>query len=88
VITPLLISISWPALHARFGTGFKAIRQFKPHFTEAIEGRPPEAIMLHPAGPPIARIAWTKGSLNPQQRAAGLPDQNATSSNGGNSKIL
>ena len=30
-------NISWPALHAQFGTGFKAIRQFKPRFAEALE---------------------------------------------------
>jgi hypothetical protein len=60
--------ISWPALHAQFGTGFKAVRQFKPRFTEALEAALaayPEAridldnkaITLHPARPPIARIA-------------------------------
>lgn len=61
-------SISWPALHAQFGTGFKAIRQFKPRFTEALEAAlaaypearvdlADKAIALHPARPPIARIA-------------------------------
>lgn len=61
-------TISWPALHAQFGTGFKAVRQFKPRFTEALEAALaayPEArvdlgdkaITLHPAQPPIARIA-------------------------------
>jgi hypothetical protein len=61
-------SISWPGLHAQFGTGFKAVRQFKPRFTEALEAALaayPEArvdlgdkaIFLHPARPPIARIA-------------------------------
>ena len=60
--------ISWPALHAQFGTGFKAVRQFKPRFTEALaaalaaypEARADledKAITLHPARPPIARIA-------------------------------
>jgi len=24
-------------LHAQFGTGFKAVRQFKPRFTEALD---------------------------------------------------
>jgi hypothetical protein len=61
-------SISWPALHAQFGTGYKAVRQFKPRFTEALEAALaayPEArvdlgdkaITLNPARPPIARIA-------------------------------
>jgi hypothetical protein len=60
--------ISWPALHAQFGTGFKAIRQFKPRFTEALAAAlaaypdarldiEDKAITLHPARPPIARIA-------------------------------
>jgi hypothetical protein len=30
-------NISRPALHGQFGTGFKAIRQFKPQFAEALE---------------------------------------------------
>lgn len=61
-------TISWPALHAQFGTGFKAVRQFKPRFTEALAAALaayPEAraeindtaITLHPSRPPIARIA-------------------------------
>jgi len=60
--------ISWPALHAQFGTGFKAVRQFKPRFAEALEAAlaaypearielEDKAITLHPARPPIARIA-------------------------------
>ena len=60
--------ISWAALHAQFGTGFKAVRQFKPRFTEALDAALaayPEArvelgekaITLYPARPPIARIA-------------------------------
>src|SRR4029077_9403096 len=62
------ISISWPAVHAQFGTGFKAVRQFKPRFTEALQAALaayPEArvdlgdkaITLHPSRPPIARLA-------------------------------
>src|SRR5215469_3004959 len=61
-------SISWSALHAQFGSGFKAVRQFKPRFTEALEAAlaaypearvdvEDKAITLHPARPPIARIA-------------------------------
>jgi len=60
-------TISWPAVHAQFGTGFKALRQFKPRFTEALEAALaayPEAridldhkaITLRPARPPIARV--------------------------------
>ena len=30
-------NISWPAVHAQFGTGFKAVRQFEPRFTEALQ---------------------------------------------------
>ena len=52
----------------RSWTGFKAIRQFKPRFTEALEAAlaaypearvdlADKAIALHPARPPIARIA-------------------------------
>lgn len=63
-----LTPISWTALHAQFGTGFKAVRQFKPRFTEALDAALaayPEArvelgekaITLHPARPPIARLA-------------------------------
>jgi hypothetical protein len=61
-------SISWPALHGQFGTGFKAIRQFKPRFTEALAAAlaaypdarvdlGEKAITLHPSRPPITRIA-------------------------------
>jgi Plasmid encoded RepA protein len=60
--------ISWPAIHAQFGAGFKAVRQFKPRFTEALgaalaaypEARVDfgdKAITLHPARPPIAHLA-------------------------------
>lgn len=61
-------SISWSALHAQFGTGFKAVRQFKPRFVEALEAAlaaypearisvEEKAITLYPARPPIAHIA-------------------------------
>ncbi len=60
--------ISWPAVHAQFGAGFKAVRQFKPRFIEALEAAlaaypearvylDDKAITLYPARPPIARIA-------------------------------
>ena len=61
-------SISWPALHAQFGNGYKALRQFKPRFIDALAAALaayPEArvdlgdktITLHATRPPIARIA-------------------------------
>ena len=61
------IPISWPAVHAQFGAGFKAIKHFKPSFLEALGAATaayPEArveaddagITLHPARPPIARL--------------------------------
>ncbi len=60
-------SISWAGLHAQFGAGFKAVRQFKPRFVEALGASLaayPEArvdlddksITLYPARPPIARM--------------------------------
>jgi len=61
---PKATNISRLALHVQFGSGFKAVRQFKPRFTEALEAALaayPEArvdlnekaITLHPARPPI-----------------------------------
>ena len=60
--------ISWMALHNQFGTGYKAVRQFKPRFVEALAAAAaayPEArieieepgIILNPTRPPIARLA-------------------------------
>jgi hypothetical protein len=60
--------ISWAALYSQFGGGFKAVRQFKPKFTDALAAAAaayPEAridveesgIILHPTRPPIARSA-------------------------------
>lgn len=59
--------ISWPAIHAQFGGGFKALKHFKPSFIEALSAAAaayPEAhidvgeagIVLYPAKPPIARL--------------------------------
>jgi hypothetical protein len=59
--------ISWPAIHAQFGAGFKAIKHFKPSFLEALDAAIaayPEArvqiddagVTLHPSRPPIARL--------------------------------
>jgi hypothetical protein len=61
-------AISWPAVHAQFGAGFKALKHFKPSFLEALGAATaayPEArvdvgeagITLHPARPPVARLA-------------------------------
>jgi hypothetical protein len=61
-------TISWPAIHTQFGAGFKAIKHFKPSFLEALAAATaayPEArvevqetgITLHPARPPIPRLA-------------------------------
>lgn len=60
--------ITWTALHSQFGGGYKAVRQFKPRFTEALAAAAaayPEAridigetaVTLNPTRPPIARIA-------------------------------
>jgi len=56
--------VSWPALHAQFGAGFKGLHHFKPRFAEATVMACvvyPEAavditdqgLMLHPSPPPI-----------------------------------
>jgi hypothetical protein len=61
-------AISWPAVHAQFGGGFKALKHFKPSFLEALAAATaayPEArvdvseagLVLHPARPPIARLS-------------------------------
>jgi hypothetical protein len=60
--------ISWPAVYSQFGAGFKAIKHFKPSFLDALAAATaayPEArvqveeegIILHPARPPVARLA-------------------------------
>ncbi|MBV1800608.1 pirin [Siccirubricoccus sp. G192] len=59
--------ISWTSLHTQFGTGFKLVRQFKPHFLDALAAATaayPDArvnvtetsVTLHPSRPPVARI--------------------------------
>ena len=59
--------ISWAAVHAQFGAGFKAAKHFKPAFTEALAAAVaayPEArveltengITLLPSRPPVARV--------------------------------
>ena len=58
--------VSWPAVHAQFGAGFKAIRQMKPVFVEALNlalAVYPEAyvdvqgqgIALHPSAPAVPK---------------------------------
>jgi Plasmid encoded RepA protein len=60
--------ISWVGIHGQFGAGFRAVRQFKPRFIEALAAATaayPEArvevgssgITLHPARPPVSKIA-------------------------------
>lgn len=59
--------ISWSAIHAQFGTGFRELRHFRPRFTEALAAALaayPEArvdlsdagIVLHSSRPPVMRI--------------------------------
>ncbi len=61
------VPISWTAIHGQFGTGFKALRQFKPRFVEALAAATaayPEArievgdkgLVLNPARPPVTKI--------------------------------
>jgi hypothetical protein len=58
--------VSWPAVHGQFGAGFKAIRQMKPVFVDALnlalavypEARVdvvPGGLALHPSAPAVPR---------------------------------
>lgn len=58
--------VSWAALHAQFGSGFRLMRQIKPSFMEALhlalavypEARvetEKERLMLHPSPPPVPK---------------------------------
>jgi hypothetical protein len=58
--------VSWAALHAQFGSGFRLMRQIKPSFLEALhlalavypEARvdaDKERLMLHPSPPPVPK---------------------------------
>jgi hypothetical protein len=58
--------VSWAAIHAQFGAGFRLIRQIKPTFTEALQlalAVYPEArvdvekkgIVLHPSPPAVPK---------------------------------
>jgi hypothetical protein len=61
------IPISWGALQAQFGTGFRLTRQFKPHFLDALAAAAAayqdakvdvreNGITLHPSKPPVTRL--------------------------------
>lgn len=63
-----LTPISWAALHAQFGGGFREIRHFRPRFIESLSAAVaayPQAkvdvsdvgVILHPSRPPIAKRA-------------------------------
>jgi hypothetical protein len=64
-------SISWPAIHAQFGAGFKLMRQIKPTFTEAlrlaltvypdakVDLDPKTGLLLHPSRPPVSPLVLT-----------------------------
>jgi Plasmid encoded RepA protein len=59
--------ITWASLHNQFGPGFRLVRQFRPHFIEALAAATaayPDAkvdvgeigVTLHPSRPPVVRI--------------------------------
>ena len=59
--------VSWLALHAQFGSGFKLLRKFRAHFTECLDiavAAYPEArvsvdergVTLRPSRPAIAKL--------------------------------
>jgi hypothetical protein len=62
------IAISWPAIHAQFGAGFKLMRQVKPTFVEAlrlalavypeakVEVDPVAGLTLYPSRPPVSPL--------------------------------
>jgi hypothetical protein len=63
--------VSWPAICAQFGTGFRELRHFRPRFTEALAAAVaayPEArvdvgaagVTLHPSRPPVSRLIGPK----------------------------
>lgn len=60
-------SVTWTALHSQFGSGFKAVRQLKPTFREALtlalavypDARvdlDQEGVVLHPSPPAVPRL--------------------------------
>ena len=61
------VPVSWLALHAQFGSGFKLLRKFRAHFIECLDlalAAYPEArvsveergVVLHPSRPAIAKL--------------------------------
>ena len=63
---PRLTAVSWTAIHAQFGAGFRLVRQIKPTFMDALtvalavypEARvdvEKEGIVLHPSAPAVPR---------------------------------
>jgi Plasmid encoded RepA protein len=63
--------VTWVALHGQFGAGFKAVRQLKPTFREALtialavypEARvdlEPAGVVLHPSAPAVPRTEATR----------------------------
>jgi hypothetical protein len=62
------VPIGWGALHTQFGTGFRLVRQFKPHFLDALAAATAayadakvaigeSGVTLYPSKPPVARLA-------------------------------
>ncbi len=60
--------LSWPALYAQFGTGFRVARQFKSYFIDALGAAlaaypdaridlETDGICMHPSRPPITKVA-------------------------------
>jgi hypothetical protein len=67
--------VTWAAVHAQFGAGFRLVRQIKPTFLEALSlalAVYPEAkvdtnregIVLHPSPPAVPRIEASRLGLN------------------------
>ena len=63
---PKITPVSWPAVHAQFGAGFRFIRHMKPVFADALQmalAVYPEArvdmekdgVVLHPSAPAVPR---------------------------------
>jgi hypothetical protein len=66
--------VSWTAIHAQFGAGFRLVRQIKPTFTEAHqltlavypEARfevEKEGVVLHPSPPSVPKGRCLKQNL-------------------------
>jgi hypothetical protein len=63
---PKITAVSWTAIHAQFGAGFRLVRQIKPTFMDALtvalavypEARvdlEKEGVVLHPSAPAVPR---------------------------------